>query len=282
VTAALGIVDWGIGGLGFYRLLKARRPHLPVIYWSDAGATPYGKMAPGELAARVAAAATTLRRRGVTHLVVACNAASTALPALDRARESDEALDSRLETPAGPVRLTGVIRHGIRQALRSRAQVVGVIGGRRTIAAGLYRRGLQSAGRHVIQRVAQPLSALIEKGVLDGPSLQAHLRRILAPLRQVDALVLACTHYPAIAARVAEIVPQAELLDPSEELLRFVLRHWRGATPRATSASREAPSSDGPCSADVIVTTGSRAGMRRAAWAAFGVRLSHIERSRLS
>jgi glutamate racemase len=275
VTALLGILDWGIGGLGFYRLLKARRPHLPVVYWSDAGATPCGKMTPAMLARRVAAVAGAMRARGVTHLVVACNAASTALPALGIAQA-----DGQVETPVGPVVLTGVISHGIHQAVRSRARVLGVVGGRRTITAGLYRRALRQAGCDVIQRVAQPLSGMIERGVLDGPLLRAALARILGPLRQVDALVLACTHYPAIAARISEVLPEAELLDPSEELLRFVLRHWRRATPSTSPRTSPQPSSGRP-SADVILTTGDRTSMRRAAWAAFGVRLSYIRQVRL-
>src|SRR3954470_77349 len=78
----IGVVDWGIGGLGFFKLLRERHPRLPLVYVSDAGETPYGKLRASHLAARLRQMGAFMRREGVTHLVVACNAASTALPAL--------------------------------------------------------------------------------------------------------------------------------------------------------------------------------------------------------
>ena len=49
----LGIIDWGIGGIGVYKLIKERRPEVSVVYFSDTGVMPYGKMSRAELAARL-------------------------------------------------------------------------------------------------------------------------------------------------------------------------------------------------------------------------------------
>ena len=51
MSTKLGILDWGIGGVSIYKLIKEKRPDVPVIYFSDTGATPYGKMERRELAA---------------------------------------------------------------------------------------------------------------------------------------------------------------------------------------------------------------------------------------
>ena len=77
-------MDWGIGGLGVQSLVKKRMPDVPVIYFSDTGAVPYGKMSRGELAARLDAIIAFLKTKGVSHVVIACNAASTAIPFLDK------------------------------------------------------------------------------------------------------------------------------------------------------------------------------------------------------
>ncbi|WP_166906149.1 hypothetical protein [Mycobacterium sp. DL440] len=79
-AACLGIVDWGIGGIGVVRELDRRVPGLPVLYWSDAGATPYGRMRGDALAARLSAVVSELAHRGATEVVLACNAASTVAP----------------------------------------------------------------------------------------------------------------------------------------------------------------------------------------------------------
>ena len=53
MNPCLGIVDWGIGGIGLLSALDRVAPGLPVLYWSDAGATPYGRMGVDELTDRL-------------------------------------------------------------------------------------------------------------------------------------------------------------------------------------------------------------------------------------
>lgn len=248
----LGILDWGIGGVGFYAQVRARLPNLPVVYWSDAGAVPYGKLAPAELARRLVVIARWLKgEAGVTHLAVACNAASSVLPKIDLA-------DERLPE------MTGVIEHGARAALqRTRpGQTIGVVGGRRTILSGAYRRAL--SGRAVRQRIAQPISARVEAGDLDSEGLRSELDVIMAPLRQVDLLVLACTHYPALREAFAERAPDAGIVDPAAELLAWAMDAWPLDSP-ATGGAR-----------DIVLTTGSVAATARSARLAFGMALEPV------
>ncbi len=245
----LGVLDWGIGGIDFHARLRARRPGLALVYWSDSGATPYGKLGREALAQRVAAVALQLRARGVTHLVVACNAASTVigLPMF---------ADLGLE-------ICGVITPAIAATLQDPARVVGVIGGRRTIRSGLYRRALVAGGRRVLARVAQPLSALVERGELDTPAVHTELARILKPLRSIEALVLACTHYTALRGPIERLLPRVRLIDPAAAALEHVERTW---------ALEEHGASD------MFLTTGDPAAMVRAAGLAFGVALPTVQR----
>lgn len=248
----LGILDWGIGGVGFYALARARLPRLPVVYWSDAGTVPYGRQAPTELAGRVVAVARWLKREaGVTHLAVACNAASSVLPMID----GDDATLPEM---------AGVIEHGVRAALRRTApgQLVGIVGGRRTILSGAYRRALP--GRIVRQRVAQPISARVEAGDLSSEELRRELDRIMAPLRKVDLLVLACTHYPALREAFAQRAPGAAIVDPAAELLAWAVDAWR----LDAAAPRSEP--------DRVLTTGDAEMTARSARLAFGMALDPV------
>jgi glutamate racemase len=248
----LGILDWGIGGVGFYALVRARLPKLPVVYWSDAGTVPYGKQAPAELARRLVAIARWLKREaGVTHLAIACNAASSVLPTIDL---RDETLPE----------ITGVIEHGARAALQRTApsQIIGVVGGRRTILSGAYRRAL--SGRTVRQRVAQPISARVEAGDLSSEGLCRELDGIMAPLREVDFLVLACTHFPALRGAFAERAPRAEIVDPAAELLAWAVDAWQ----LDSAASGGEP--------DRVLTTGDVEATARSALLAFGMELHPV------
>ena len=233
----LGVVDWGIGGLGLVQALDQAAPGLPVLYWSDAGATPYGRMRVDELADRLTAVVDALAERGATEVVLACNAASTVV--------------GRLGAAAIPVE--GIIEYGLASVPEELTGQVGVVGGRRTIAAGHYRRGLARRGRVVLSRVAQPLSAHIEAGRTGSPEFRRDLAKVLAPLRRVDALVLACTHYPAARRWFAAALPHAQLIDPAELLAAAIAErhpHTRGSAEVGTR---------------VFLTTGDPKSMRRSA-----------------
>ncbi|MEO7109263.1 MAG: aspartate/glutamate racemase family protein [Polyangiaceae bacterium] len=186
MTGNLGIVDWGIGGLGVVSELRALCTEkglvLPAIsYLSDTAAAPYGTLSARTLEARLRLAIGFLRDRGASRILLACNAASTALPRL-----SD--LDD----------VRGVIAPTLELISESRksARIV-VIGGRRTILSRVYASALRARGFDVVQRIAQPLSGFIERGEQSSPAFEQAVSRILRPVMHYNALVLACTHYPA-------------------------------------------------------------------------------------
>src|SRR5450432_1507720 len=122
MSGRLGIVDWGIGGLGVVRELRAlctyKKAILPaILYLSDTGAPPYGTLSAHDLQARLRITIKFLRDRGASRILLACNAASTALPRL-----------SDLEDVSGVIEPTLALVEKQRDAKR-----IVVIGGRRTI-----------------------------------------------------------------------------------------------------------------------------------------------------
>ena len=239
---SLAILDWGIGGVGVAAELARRRPEAGFVYVSDAGFTPYGKVPNDRLRERLSSILRWLGARGVTHAAIACNAASTAV---DGVREGTSLV------------LEDVIEHGVRAVVRARVARIGVIGGERTIRSGVFRRRLPAI--EVVQRVAQPLSAFVERGVLRGEALERALDAILAPMRdRVPALLLACTHYPAIRDRIAAHLPGTVILDPAARM----------------AARLAALATEGP---RVALTTGDAARTRAAARAAFGFDLGPVQ-----
>lgn len=236
----LAVIDWGIGGFGVARELD--EPHL---YISDAGFTPYGKASRAALVARLTDWMELLASLGVVDLVIACNAASTvraALPSIMRVHD--------------------VIGAGIRAVQEVAPRRLGVIGGRRTIASGHHRRALAREGLVIRSRVAQPLSAMIERGELGGAALEAEVARIVRPLGDVDTLLLACTHYPAITPVIERALPGVRLVDPAPLLVDEVARA-RARSKRVVDR--------------VVVTTGEASELVRSAELAFGVRHSAAE-----
>ena len=245
----LGIIDWGIGGVSIYNLIKCRLGNIPVIYFSDTGVTPYGRMSRRELVSRLNGVLGFLRSRGVTHLIVGCNAASTVLPFLN----------------VDQTTVQGVIESAIRVTESMNPTRLALIGGRRTVLSGVYRRGFAARGIPVTQRIAQPLSALIESGDVSSVALRRECKRILSPLKNCSHLLLACTHYPAIIPLLKDFVSDDTVfIDPAGELVNTIKR-W------------QLPAGG----AGIFLTSGDPVKMKNAAFKAFGTRIKRIERARI-
>jgi len=237
----LGIFDWGIGGVSIHKLIKERLGDIPVIYFSDTGVTPYGKMSRSELIARLRRVIGFLRSNGVTHLVIGCNAASTAIEHLD---------------PQG-LKIIGMIEGGVAAAMKAKPTRLGLIGGRRTVLSGAYLRAFASKGIAVDQRIAQPLSALIESGDTSSAKLKKECERILAPIRNCSHILLACTHYPAIRNVIRECVSEStELIDPATEIVKRMAK-WKIR----------------PKGLNLFFTTGDSLQMQKSALAAFDIEI---------
>jgi glutamate racemase len=243
MTARIAVIDWGIGGLGVWRALRLRT-RAPILYLSDSGVTPYGRLSARSLSERVETVCRYVVAHGATSIVIACNAASTTV---------DAGLRRRI-----PVPVIEMIEPALDLARSHPSSCIGVIGGARTIRSGVYRRGLLRAGRRVVQRVAQPLSAHVEAGSTGTRRCAADLDRILAPLGRVDALLLACTHYPAISSSIAQRLPGVKLLDPAQAVATRALEHVPHPPP-------ESP--------DIFLTTGDRRAFERGAKRAWGLEI---------
>ncbi|PLX95000.1 MAG: hypothetical protein C0621_04685 [Desulfuromonas sp.] len=251
----LAILDWGIGGLGFYSLFKKAYPETPTVYWSDSGFTPYGLVSRPQLQSRIKKIAQNLRKCDVSFLVIACNAASSAF-----AQNLETPFS--ITTPRGSLHATGVIAPTLHSCRQLTFKTIGVIGGRRTILSGIYRRELSAAGYLVRQRIAQPLSAKIEAGDIDSAQFHQDLLKILPPLRGMDAVIMGCTHYPAAESAISHHLPQTHLIDSAKETMKR-LKHWY--TPHSMAES------------DLFLTTGDPVNMRFSAAAAFNVDLPHVD-----
>ena len=243
----LGILDWGIGGVSIYKLVKERLGDATaVVYFSDTGAVPYGKMSRTELVARLNKVIVFLRSKGVTNLVIGCNAASTAIPFLNR----------------DDIKIEGVIESAVEMTARLNPAKLAVIGGRRTILSGIYRRKFAEKGIKPSQRIAQPLSGLIESGDVSSDKLRLESRQILAPIKNSSHILLACTHYPAITAVLKDYVAaETVFLNPAGALVEKIA-DWN------LSQS----------GTDVFYTTGAPNAMKAAALNAFGVTIKTAEK----
>jgi len=204
----IGVFDSGLGGLTVLGAIRRRLPKESTVYLGDTARVPYGPKA-AETIRRYALEATDfLIGMGVKAIVVACNTATArALPAV--------------EARAG-VPVLGVVEPGGRAAANaSPGGRIGVIGTSGTIASRAYNIVIHAhrPDARVFEQACPLFVPLVEEGWTEDPITRLAAERYLAPLleRNIDTLVLACTHYPLLKALLAEVVgPAVALIDSAE------------------------------------------------------------------
>ncbi len=204
----IGVFDSGIGGLTVFRALSARLPGERILYLGDTARVPYGNKSPETVSRYTRECARFLLRRGIKALVVACNTASAlALPSL---------------APELPVPSLGVIEPGAHRACRvSASGRIGVIGTDATIRSGAYRAAIRRTRPETeVTAVACPLFVpLAEEGWAESEVARLVAETYLAAFkgREIDALVLGCTHYPLLRGVIGSVLgPGIALVDSAE------------------------------------------------------------------
>ncbi len=214
---AIGVFDSGLGGLSSVRQLIRLAPAEDIIFFGDTARVPYGGR-PAETIVRYALEDISfLLERDVKMVVAACGTVSSALPA---------ALSDRI-----PVPYTGVIGPTARAAAAAtRNRRIGVIGTRATIKSGSFARELERIlpGAVTVTQACPMFVPLVENGYFarNCEPTRYFAREYLAPLieRQVDTVILGCTHYPLIRDVISDVLGAGvTLIDSGYETAKAAL-----------------------------------------------------------
>jgi glutamate racemase len=204
----IGVFDSGIGGLTVFRAIAERLPRERLLYLGDTARVPYGNKSRETVSRYTRESARFLLRRGIKALVVACNTASAlALPSLQ----------GELPVPS-----LGVIEPGAHRACRlSRSGRIGVIGTEATIRSGAYREAIRRTRTDAeVTAAACPLFVpLAEEGWAETDVARLVAETYLADfaVREIDTMVLGCTHYPLLKRVIGTVLgPGIGLVDSAE------------------------------------------------------------------
>ncbi|MCU0655416.1 MAG: glutamate racemase [Polyangiaceae bacterium] len=217
----IGVYDSGFGGLTVLRRLRERLPHHDFLYLGDSGRAPYGGRDVHTLLDFAEQCVERLFEEGCRLVVVACNTVScVALRHLQR----------RYAGPGSERRILGITIPAAEAAVAVSEGHVGVLATTRTVSSGTFVTEIQKLAPRlrVTQQAAPLLAPLIEEGWESTEIARLTAERYLAPLREVDTLVLGCTHYPLMLPVLRQTF-HGRLLDPApfaaERLLDWLERH---------------------------------------------------------
>ena len=220
MSAPIGIFDSGIGGLSIANCIANELPHEDLIYVADNQFAPYGDKTTQCIIDRVNVIADYLIKQEVKALVIACNTAT--VNAIDQLRK-------RINIPV--IGVEPAIKPAV---LQSNAKKIAVLA---TQATANNERFLALVAKHSpdVDVIIQPcagLVELIEKNAIHSDACDALLTELLQPLlnKNVDTIVLGCTHYPFVAQQIkrivgANVVLMETALPVTKELQRQLFHH---------------------------------------------------------
>lgn len=212
----IGVFDSGIGGLSVANAISGRLSDESLIYFADTGRVPYGPRSRKEITDFSLEITQFLLDHQCKMIVVACNTATAA------------ALESlRQQWPDIPfVGMEPAVKPA---AEATRSGKVGVLATLSTIRSERYAELMRryAANVEVFENPCIGLVPLIEAGKLNALETIGQLEEILGPMlqKQVDTIVLGCTHYPFLLPSLKKIIPaDCKIIDPAPAVARQVAR----------------------------------------------------------
>lgn len=202
-SGPLLFLDSGVGGLSVLGAVAAKLPAASIVYCADSAGYPYGTKGEAEVSARVAGLLGRLAERiRPSLIVIACNTASTI--ALGYVR------------PVLDVPVVGTVPAIKPAAEQSAARVIGVLGTESTVrqpyVADLSARfaGDCTVLTHGSAALVSAAEAKLRGEAVDPAVYRAALDGLLAQPggERMDIVVLACTHFPLVAAELAAAAPR--------------------------------------------------------------------------
>ena len=204
----IGIFDSGIGGFTVLNSLLKTRKDVEVFYLADTKRIPFGNKSFKEIKCIAEEICTFFEDKNLDALLVACN--TTNACALD-------ILEDNLKVPCFD------LINSVSEIVDK--QIIGVLATQTTVRSLYYKKAINSKKENTIifQQECPEFVSEIEKEKLNLDKLNYLSDLYLRPIldKNIEELILGCTHYPLIYDVLRKKVDSnIKIIDPSEALIK--------------------------------------------------------------
>jgi glutamate racemase len=209
-NSPIGIFDSGIGGLTVAHAVKNSLPQESIFYFGDTAHLPYGDKSTAAIQAYSIKISEVLLKHQCKVVLIACNSASSAAYRLVR------------EYVGSKAHVVNVIDPVISYiGKRFSGKTIGLVGTKKTVGSNIYQKKIDKLGKNIdLKSLATPLLApMIEEGFFNNSISENIISQYLKnpALDGIEALILACTHYPLIKKQIENYYQgKVEVVDTSK------------------------------------------------------------------
>lgn len=210
----IGIFDSGAGGLTVASAVKKLLPNEKIIYFGDTAHLPYGDKSSETVKKYSLKITDFLLEKNCKLILIACNTASAAAYEAIKERAKNKAVVLNVIDPATEY----VGKH-------KEFKKIGVIGTKGTVSSGTYTNKIKALNpeKKVVSLATPLLVPMIEEGFIYDNISNAIIKEYLSlpKLKDIDSLILACTHYPIIKNQIRKFYNfKTAVIDSSEVVAR--------------------------------------------------------------
>ena len=213
----IGIFDSGMGGLTVAHAVSQLLPNENILYFGDTVHTPWGDKSTSTIQGYALKISELLLQQRCKAILIACNTASAVAYETVKEVVGDKALLLNVIDPV----VAHIEAHYAKQK-------VGLIGTKQTVRSDAYKQRINALKKQVdLFSLATPLLVpLIEEGYATSPVAKAVIQDYLdhTGLKDINALILGCTHYPLIKAPIMGHYGQKVSVIDSAELAANALK----------------------------------------------------------
>ena len=189
----IGIFDSGVGGLTVVKAVRERLPDERIVYFGDTKHLPYGDKSLRTIREYCDGIVSFLLKKNCKTVVIACNSASAGAYDYIQEKLKDKILVLDVITPA------------VKQVAYS-FKNIGVIATKATVRSNVYLHKIKKINGDIqVNQLATPLLApMIEEGFYNNKISETIINNYLSDksLKDIECLILACTHYPLIQDQI--------------------------------------------------------------------------------
>lgn len=225
----IGVFDSGYGGLTVLKEIVKQLPQYDYLYLGDNARAPYGTRSFETVYEYTLECVKKLFELDCELVLLACNTASA--KALRTIQQKD------LPTLAPNKRVLGVIRPTTEIVGNyTKTNVVGVLGTSGTISSNSYPIEIEKFYPQltVVQEACPMWVPLVENNEFESEGadyfIQKNLTSLLSKGKNIDTIILGCTHYPLLINKIKKYLPEGiKLISQGEivatSLIDYLNRH---------------------------------------------------------
>lgn len=209
----IGVFDSGLGGLNVLKELMLKMPNEKYIYLGDTARFPYGQKSKEAIIEISKQNIEFLISKNVKMIIIACGTATS---------QALEEVKRLYDVP-----IVGIIEPTVinLKKIVGKKEEIGVIATKGTIRSGEWEKKIHELipEATIISQEAPLLATMAEEGWINNNVAKYTIKEYMKLFKNVDKLILGCTHYPLFSDLMKNELPKkTKLIDVGMELSEFI------------------------------------------------------------